>query len=334
MLTRKSANLISESFRDARNYMDLSLLESMRVIALPTKTNFRGINVREVALFQGEYGWGEFSPFLEYDYKECAPWLMCAIEAATKPRPKLYRNSVKVNGTIPAINDEATLEKIVDSFPGVDTFKVKVGDNLPEDIVRLAKVRSLRPKATLRIDVNGNWSVQEAVTNLRAIYENIGPLEYVEQPCATADELRELKEKLLVKIPIAGDEVLRKAADPFAIDLAGAIDVLMLKVQPLGGIARAHKLAEHHKLPVVVSSALESAVGINYGLTLAASFPEMNFDCGLGTGSLLAANVAELPIVDGQIEITDVEPDFNGYEVAPERFEWWKNRVMKTAELL
>jgi O-succinylbenzoate synthase len=314
--------------------MDQSLLETMRVVALPTKTNFRGISIREVALFQGKSGWGEFSPFLEYDYKECAPWLMCAIEAATKPRPKLYRNSVKVNGTIPAINDAAILEKIVDSFPGVDTFKVKVGDNLPEDIVRLAKVRSLRPKATLRIDVNGTWSVQEAITNLRAIYENIGPLEYVEQPCGTVEELRELKEKLKVDIKIAGDEVLRKAADPFAVDLAGAIDVLMLKVQPLGGIARAHKLAEHHNLPVVVSSALESAVGINYGLQLAASFPEMKFDCGLGTGSLLTANVAELPIVDGQIEITDVEPDFNGYEVVPERFEWWKNRIMKTVELL
>jgi len=314
--------------------MDLSLLETMRVIALPTKTNFRGINIREVALFQGEYGWGEFSPFLEYDYQECAPWLMCAIEAATKPRPQLYRNSIRINGTIPALNNPADIERIVNSFPGVETFKVKVGDNLPEDIVRLAKVRSLRPKATLRIDVNGNWSVQEAVTNLRAIYENIGPLEYVEQPCATVEELRELKEKLLVKIPIAGDEVLRKAKDPFEVNLEGAIDVLMLKVQPLGGIARAHKLSKHHKLPVVVSSALESAVGINYGLQLAASFPEINFDCGLGTGSLLAANVAELPIVDGQIEITNVEPDFNGLDVAPDRFEWWKNRVMKTAELV
>jgi len=314
--------------------MDLSLLETMRVIALPTKTNFRGINIREVALFQGEYGWGEFSPFLEYDYQECAPWLMCAIEAATKPRPQLYRNSIRINGTIPALNNPADIERIVNSFLGVETFKVKVGDNLPEDIVRLAKVRSLRPKATLRIDVNGNWSVQEAVTNLRAIYENIGPLEYVEQPCATVEELRELKEKLLVKIPIAGDEVLRKAKDPFEVNLEGAIDVLMLKVQPLGGIARAHKLSKHHKLPVVVSSALESAVGINYGLQLAASFPEINFDCGLGTGSLLAANVAELPIVDGQIEITNVEPDFNGLDVAPDRFEWWKNRVMKTAELV
>jgi O-succinylbenzoate synthase len=314
--------------------MDQSLLETMRVVALPTKTNFRGINIREVALFQGEYGWGEFSPFLEYGYAESAPWLMCAIEAATKPRPQLYRSSVRVNGTIPALNDPAEIERILDSFPGVQTFKVKVGENLAEDIVRLAKVRTLRSKAKLRIDVNGNWSVQEAITNLRAIYENIGPLEYVEQPCETVEELRELKDKLKIDIKIAGDEVLRKASEPFSVDLRGAIDILMLKVQPLGGISRAHKLAEHHKLPVVVSSALESAVGINYGLQLAASFPAINFDCGLGTGSLLAANVSELPIIDGQIEITDVEPDFKGYEVAPDRFEWWKNRVMKIAELL
>jgi O-succinylbenzoate synthase len=314
--------------------MNQQLIETMRVVALPMKTNFRGISVREVALFKGEYGWGEFSPFLEYGHKESAPWLMSAIEAATKPPPKLYRNSVEVNGTIPALNDPADLERIVNSFPGVKTFKVKVGENLPEDMARLARVRALRPEAKLRIDVNGTWSVQEAITNLRSIYENIGPLEYVEQPCATVEELRELKTKLKIDISIAGDEVLRKAVDPFAVDLSGAVDILMLKVQPLGGITRAHKLAEHHKLPVVVSSALESAVGINYGLTLAASFPHMNFDCGLGTGLLLGANVAALPIIDGEIEITDVEPDFRSYEVAPERYEWWKNRVMKTAELI
>ena len=334
MLTRKSANLISESFRDAPNYMDLSLLESMRVIALPTKTNFRGINVREVALFQGEYGWGEFSPFLEYDYQECAPWLMCAIEAATKPRPQLYRNSVRVNGTIPATNDKSVVKSLVETYQGVKTFKVKVGDNLGEDIVRLAQIRSLGRDIKIRIDVNGLWSVQDALTNLYAFYEEVGPFEYVEQPCATLEELRELKASIHIPLKIAVDEALRKAKDPFAIDLSGAADFVMLKVQPLGGIARAHQLAEHHKLPVVVSSALESAVGINYGLQLAASFPEMNFDCGLGTGSLLRADVASLPIVNGEIEITEVEPDFNGYEVAPERYEWWKNRVMKTAELM
>ena len=314
--------------------MDLSLLESMRVIALPTKTNFRGVNVREVALFRGEYGWGEFSPFLEYDYQECAPWLMCAIEAATKPRPQLYRNSVKVNGTIPATNDKSVIKSLVETYQGVKTFKVKVGDNLGEDIVRLAQIRSLGRDIKIRIDVNGLWSVKDALTNLYAFYEEVGPFEYVEQPCATLEELCELKSSIRIPLKIAVDEVLRKAKDPFAIDLSGAADFVMLKVQPLGGIARAHQLAEHHKLPVVVSSALESAVGINYGLQLAASFPEMNFDCGLGTGSLLGADVASLPIVNGEIEITEVEPDFNGYEVAPDRYEWWKNRVMKTAELL
>ena len=312
--------------------MSLELFSTMRVVALPTKTNFRGINVREVALFKGEFGWAEFSPFLEYGYEESAPWLKCAIEAATKPAPKLYRNSVKVNGTIPALNQPSEVERIVQSFPGVQSFKVKVGDNLPEDIARLAKVRALAPKAKLRIDVNGNWDVATAITNLRAIFEDIGPLEYVEQPCATIAELRELKEKLKLDISIAGDEVLRKAADPFAVDLEGAIDILALKVQPLGGIERAHELAEHHKLPVVVSSALESAVGINYGLQLAASLVDLNFDCGLGTGSLLSANVADLPIVNGEIEITKFEPDFGALEVTPERFEWWKNRVMKTWE--
>ena len=314
--------------------MSLELFSTMRVVALPTKTNFRGIKVREVALFKGEYGWGEFSPFLEYGYEESAPWLQCAIEAATKPRPKLYRTSVKVNGTIPALNDPADIERIVSSFPGVKTLKVKVGDNLSQDIVRLANVRTLAPKAKLRIDVNGNWSVATAITNLRSIYENIGPLEYVEQPCATVEELRELKAKLLINIPIAGDEVLRKARDPFTVNLEGAIDILALKVQPLGGIERAQQLAKHHNLPVVVSSALESAVGINYGLQLAASFEDLNFDCGLGTGSLLTTNVADLPISDGEIEVIDFEPDFNAHEVAPERYEWWKNRVMKTWELI
>ena len=308
--------------------MDQQLLDTLRVIALPMKTNFRGISVREVALVKGSHGWGEFSPFLEYDDAESAPWLASAIEAATTPRPKLYRTSVAINGTIPALNDPADLKRVVDSFPGVTSFKVKVGNDLAEDLARVNVIRNLQPHAKIRIDVNGLWSVDQAEAFLSAI----GDIEYVEQPCATIEELRELKSRTSVKI--VGDEVLRKAADPFAIDVTDAIDYLMLKVQPLGGIKRAHALAEHHNLPVVVSSALESAVGINYGLTLAASFEEMNFDCGLGTGSLLAADVAHLPIVNGKIEITEFEPQLAGLDVASDRFEWWKNRIMRTAELL
>ena len=306
----------------------------MRVVALATKTNFRGINTREVALFKGESGWGEFSPFVEYQPSECVPWLLSAIEAATKPWPELNRSKVKVNGTIPALNAPSDLERIIETFPGVNTFKVKVGENLSEDIARLAKVKSLRPNAKLRIDVNGSWSVATAITNLRAIYENIGAIEYVEQPCQSVEELRELKAKLKVNIPIAGDEVLRKSADPFKVDLSDAIDILALKVQPLGGIARAHKLAQHHKLPIVVSSALESAVGISHGLALAASFGEINFDCGLATGSLLSANVGSLPIVNGEIEVKRIEPNFDGLEVSPDRYKWWQDRLMKTWELI
>jgi O-succinylbenzoate synthase len=306
----------------------MDLFDSLRVVALPTSTNFRGVTVREVALIQGEYGWGEFSPFLEYDEAESAPWLACAIEAATTPKPQLFRTHVAVNGTIPALNDPADLERIVNSFPEVNTFKVKVGTDASEDLYRLDVVRTLRPNAAIRIDVNGLWSVDEAETFINSA----GDIEYVEQPCATIEELRELKKRVDVKI--VGDEVIRKAKDPFAIDLTGAIDYLMLKVQPLGGIQRAHKIAEHHGLPVVVSSALESAVGINYGLILAASFETMNFDCGLGTGSLLAKNVAELPIVDGKIAISDVIPNLDGLDVSADRFEWWKNRIMRTAELL
>ena len=304
----------------------------MRVVALPTKTNFRGVSLREVALFKGEFGWGEFSPFLEYDETESAPWLQSAIAAATTPRPKLFREKVKVNGTIPAINDQSDLERIVESFDGVETFKVKVGANLSEDLVRLAKIRTLKPKAKLRIDVNGSWSLETAITNLRAIYENIGELEFVEQPCATIEELKRLKDEVRIPLRIAGDEILRKANDPFKVDLSGAIDILVIKVQPIGGIDRAHKLANHFGLPIVVSSALESAVGIHYGLQLAASFENLEFDCGLGTGSLLTANVGELPIVNGEITIKSFEPNFANLEVSPERYEWWKNRVLTTAE--
>ena len=314
--------------------MDQQLLDTLRVIALPTKTNFRGINVREVALFKGPYGWGEFSPFLEYDDVESSHWLASAIEAATQPRPKLFRSSIAVNGTIPATNDQKVVNELVASYPGVKTYKVKVGDNLSEDIVRLARIRSLGRKVNIRIDVNGLWSVEQALINLYAFYENVGPFEYVEQPCATLDELRELKSKIRIPLRITVDEVIRKSSDPFALDLQGAADIVMLKVQPLGGIKRARAIAEHHKLPVVVSSALDSAVGINYGLTLAASFQDLNFDCGLATGSLLAKDVAHLPIVDGMMQISEFEPQLDGLDVAPDRFEWWKNRIMRTAELL
>ncbi len=304
------------------------ILDSLRVISLPTKTNFRGINHREVALFEGPQGWAEFSPFLEYGDSECAPWLACAIEAATVAAPTPLRSSIKVNATMPALNGESEVARILATFPGCSTVKIKVGTNHEQDLARIASVRKLQPEAKIRIDVNGLWSVDQATKFL----EVCGDIEYVEQPCATVEELRELKKR--INVTIVGDEILRKSNNPFEVDLQGAVDVLMLKVQPLGGIVRANKLAQHHKLPVVVSSALESAVGISYGLKLAASIPDLNYACGLATGSLLSSNVAELEINAGEIAVSNVVPSFTGLETSAERYEWWKNRIMRTAKLL
>jgi O-succinylbenzoate synthase len=310
------------------------LLKTLRVITLPTRTNFRGVNVREVALMQGPQGWGEFSPFLEYDDNECRPWLASAIEAATVARPARYRDAIAVNGIIPELNDKKEIESLMRTFSGAKTFKVKVGKNLTEDVIRVARVFSNAPKAAIRIDVNGLWSVDEALTNLYAYYEEIGPFQYVEQPCATVEELRELKRKIKIPLRITADEVIRKAPDPFAVDLTDAADVVMLKVQPLGGIQRCLDIANHHGLPVVVSSALESAIGIEYGLDLAASISDLTFDCGLATGSLLATDVAAHLISDGKITLGQISPQLDGLDVSPERYEWWKNRIMRVGALL
>jgi O-succinylbenzoate synthase len=301
------------------------------------RTTFRSLDIRETALFKGENGWGEFAPFVEYSDQESLPWLESAIEAADKPLSLALRESIPINATVPASNDEAEMEQILSWYPGVDTVKIKVGTGIQEDLVRIAVVRKHLPKAKIRIDVNGSWSVKEALFNINAIYEVTGDLlEYVEQPVASLDELKQLKEGMSVDVKIAGDEVLRKAKDPFAISLYGAIDILMLKVSPLGGIKRAMDLASHHKLPVVISSALESAVGISYGLALAARVPNLDYACGLGTSALFDQDVSDILIVNGAIKATSYPIDLDRverYELKGERLEWWRNRISRVWNL-
>ena len=312
-------------------------LASLRVLALPMRTTFRSLNIRETALFKGEYGWGEFAPFVEYSDQESLPWLESAIEAADKALSPALRESIPINATVPASNDEAEIEQILSWYPGVDTVKIKVGTGIQEDLVRIAQVRKHLPKTKIRIDVNGSWSVKEALFNINAIYEAMGDLlEYVEQPVTSLDELKQLREDMSVDVKIAGDEVLRKAKDPFAISLYGAIDILMLKVSPLGGIKRAMDLASHHKLPVVISSALESAVGISYGLALAARVPNLDYACGLGTSALFKQDVSDIPIVNGAIKATGYPIDLDRverYELKGERLEWWRNRISRVWNL-
>jgi len=312
-------------------------LASLRVLALPMRTTFRSLDIRETALFKGENGWGEFAPFIEYSDQESLPWLESAIEAADKALSPALRESIPINATVPASNDESEIEQILSWHPGVDTAKIKVGTGIKEDLARVQAVRRHLPKAKIRIDVNGSWSVKEALSNIIAIYEVTGDLfEYVEQPVASLDELKQLKEGMSVDVKIAGDEVLRKAKDPFAISLDGAIDILMLKVSPLGGIKRAMDLASHHKLPVVISSALESAVGISYGLALAARVPNLDYACGLGTSALFNQDISDIPILNGAIKATSYPIDLDRverYELKGERLEWWRNRIIRVWNL-
>ena len=312
-------------------------LASLRVLALPMRTTFRSLDIRETALFKGENGWGEFAPFVEYSDQESLPWLESAIEAADKALSPALRESIPINATVPASNNEAEIEQILSWYPGVATVKIKVGTGIKEDLARVQEVRKHLPKAKVRIDVNGSWSVKEALSSINTIYEVTGDLlEYVEQPVASLDELKQLKEGMSVDVKIAGDEVLRKAKDPFAISLDGAIDILMLKVSPLGGIKRAIDLASHHKLPVVISSALESAVGISHGLALAARIPKLDYACGLGTSALFNQDISDIPIISGAIKVKNYPIEIvqiERHELKGERLEWWRNRISRVWNL-
>ncbi len=308
------------------------ILASLQVLSLPTRTNFRSVTKREVALFKGPNGWGEFSPFLEYETEEAAYWLGAGIEAAFGQLPLTHRDEVEINATLPSVDTKIDVANILSWYPGAKVVKIKVGGDLNLDIARIENALAVNPKFKVRLDVNGGWSVKEATDSIAQIIDRIGieKIEYIEQPVATLDELRELQ----LPIPVVGDEVIRKAADPFAIDLNGACEILMLKVSPLGGISRAKAIAAHHKLPVVVSSALESAVGISHGIKLAAALPELKFACGLGTGKLLANDVADLPITDGRMKVTTVNPSgMLNYQAAPERITWWENRIRDSFEV-
>ncbi len=308
------------------------ILATLQVLSLPTRTNFRSVTKREVALFKGPSGWGEFSPFLEYEKEEAAYWLGAGIEAAFGELPKLQRDEIEINATLPAVDSQIDVERILSWYPGAKVVKIKVGDDLEADLNRIQHAINFNDNLKIRLDVNGGWSVKQAEDSIAQIVQRFGleRFEYIEQPVATLQELKELN----LPIPVAGDEVIRKAKDPFSVDLQGAVDILMLKVSPLGGIARSLEIAKHHNLPIVVSSALESAVGISQGIRLAAALPQLNYACGLATGKLLSNDVAELPIIAGRMKVSEVHPTgMLNFQAAPERITWWKNRIRDSFEV-
>lgn len=315
------------------------LLETARVVALPLHTRFRGVDVREVLLVQGPQGWAEFSPFLEYEDAEAATWLAAAIDFGWNKRPAPVRDRIPVNATVPAV-DAAAVAGVLARYDGCRTAKVKVGERgqrLADDIARVRAVREVMgPEARIRIDANAAWNVDEAEHAVHALAEY--DLEYVEQPCETVPELAELRRRVkYMGIPVAADESVRKAADPLAVAQAHAADLLVIKAQPLGGIHRALSIVAEAGLPAVVSSALDSAVGLSQGAALAASLPELDYDCGLGTASLFVDDVADMRPVNGSISTARVTPDAAALDrlaADAERRDWWLARLERCHALL
>lgn len=308
------------------------MIEFAGAYALPLRARFRGLTVREGVLLRGPAGWAEWSPFAEYTRPEIDAWALAAREAAVDGFPAPVRDRVPVNVTVPA-TDPATAHRIV-SESGCTTAKVKVaerGQYFAEDVARVEAVRdALGPSGRLRIDVNGAWSVPDALSRLRLLSRF--DLEYVEQPCAAVEDLARLRRELArrgIDVPVAADESIRRSGDPERVAALEAADIAVLKVQPLGGVRRCLELADSLGLPVVVSSALESSVGLRAGLALAAALPELPYACGLNTAALLERDVTDGPLVadGGSIAVRDVTvADPAGWQASPETMTRWRDR--------
>lgn len=312
------------------------LLGQMSVVTIPLHARFRGVTHREAVLLDGPAGWGEFAPFLEYEPREAARWLAAAVEAAWVGWPDPVREVVPVNATVPAVA-AGEVAGVVARFDGCRTAKVKVaerGQSLDDDLARVAEVRRVMgPDARVRVDANGGWSVDDALWALDALSRH--GLEYAEQPCATVEELAALRIALArngIDVPVAADESIRKAEDPLLVARLEAADLVVVKVAPLGGVRAALGVVEACGLPAVVSSALDTSVGIRAGVALAAALPSLEHACGLGTVALLDGDVAAAPLVPrgGALGIRPVEVSRNRLEALaapPDRVRWWRERV-------
>ncbi len=305
-------------------------------------TKFRGLSHREALIFKGTKRWAEFSAFIEYSDQEASNWLSAALSFANQELPKMNRTSIGVNATLPAVTPDQ-VESVLTKFGEFKTVKIKVGEvgqSLIADVLRVLKVAESFPDCKIRLDANGNFSPEQAIELLRQL--PLERIDYFEQPCATIAELVALKRTIgeqKLSVLIAADESIRKAEDPLEVARQGAADIVMLKVQPLGGIEKCLEIAKQTGLPAVVSSALETSIGLSQGAYLAAALPELEFDCGLGTLSLMESDITTKPLtaVSGRITPREVEPDetlLDKYRASAERTQWWLARLERCYELL
>ena len=315
------------------------LLADAHVVALPMRVRFRGITTREAVVLRGPAGWTEFSPFVEYDDAEAGAWLRAAVDFGWREHEPAA-DSVPVNATVPAVGAE-DVAGVLARYPGCTTAKVKVaepGTTTDDDVARVAEVRRVMgPAARIRVDANGLWDVDRAAAAL----ERLAPfgLQYAEQPCRTVPELAELRGRLAgLDVPIAADESVRKASDPLAVARAGAADVLVVKAQPLGGITAARAVIADAGLPCVVSSALDTSVGLGMGAFLAAAAMSPGYAAGLGTAAMFGSDVTADPLlpVDGRVPVRRAAVSRDLLErnaASPERTAWWRARLERVHAL-
>jgi o-succinylbenzoate synthase len=317
-------------------------LVDIRVLSLPLKSSFRGVTSRELMIFRGQERYAEFSPFLEYQDQEAATWLQAALAFANEDLPDLKRDAIPVNATLPAVNGDR-VEQLLENFPGFRSVKIKVaekGQLLQDDIARIRAVKKLYPDAKIRLDANGGFTVNQALNLLEALREI--ELEYFEQPVASIAELVQLRSALREigsNLKIAADESIRKATDPLLVAREKAADIAVIKMQPLGGVARAKEIAQDSGLEIVVSSALESSLGIAQGLYLAGSLENLDYDCGLWTQNLFADDIVKTPLKVQNASITVAIPELDQeklerYRVSPDRERFWMQRLERCLELL
>lgn len=309
----------------------------MHAFAIPLRTPVRGVSVREGLLLRGAAGWGEFSPFADYSDVESVQWLLAAREAAAGDWPAPIRTEIPVNCLVPAVAPEAAASIVAES--GCATAKVKVaqrGETLGDDLARVAAVRAtLGPAGKLRVDANGAWNVADAVTAIRTLARY--DLEYVEQPSASIDELAAVRRQ--VDVPIAADESVRRVDDPLRVARTGAADIVVLKVQPLGGVRRCLEIAAACGLPVVVSSALDTSIGLAAGVALAAALPELPYACGLGTALLARDDVVAEPLLPhrGMLPVRAITVDtvaMRRVAASHDRAQWWQRRHEAVAAIV
>jgi O-succinylbenzoate synthase len=304
------------------------LLTRVEVVGIPTRTNFRGVSLREIALIKGERQWGEFSPFKDYSVERDALWLQSALESATQSFPQPIRERVLVNATLPEVPIHQVGE-VLSWFPGSTTVKVKVGTS--DDHARINEVFQINPDALLRLDANGLFTIAQAEEFFTSLYNQYGHrIEYVEQPCASLAENAALN----LPIPIAIDENLRLGGDLSEINKVA--DRIIVKVAPLGGIKRTLKIISQLDKPIIISSALESSVGLAAGIALAAHLPD-DAVCGLGTIALLQSDVVANSLLpqSGSVPVTNIKVDSEliaRYRLSQEQVAWWHNRIAQAYE--